>query len=110
MRFRLIAAAALIAVGLPTGQAGAKPNGLPYMGGADNFGEANLETMAAQIIDPNPVYAKIVPETSAEHAAHAVDRYRTDKVKKPERARTSRASMGGSGGGGGGGGSSEGGY
>jgi hypothetical protein len=108
MRSRLIAAAALMAVGLPTGQAGAKPNGLPYMGGADNFGEANLETMAAQIIDPNPVYTKIVPETSAEHAGQAVERYRTDKVKKPDRIRTSHGSMGGSSGGGGGGG--EGGY
>ncbi len=37
-----------------------------------------------------------------EHAAQAVDRYRTDKVKKPERQRTSRSITGGGGSGGGG--------
>jgi hypothetical protein len=99
----LAVAAALFAATLLSTHAAAKPNGYPYMGGPDNFGEANRETMAAQIIDPNPVYPDAVPATSAAHAGHAVDRYRTDKVKKPERQRTSSTSVGGGGGGGGGG-------
>jgi hypothetical protein len=68
----------------------ATPDGKFYMGGKDNFGEANRQTMAAQIIDPDPHYDTAVPEGSAAHAAAAVERYRTDKVKQPERVRTSR--------------------
>ena len=59
-----------------------------YMGGPDNFGEANRQTLAAQIIDPEPRYARPVPGASAEHAAQAIERYRTDKVKMPDRVRT----------------------
>jgi len=33
-----------------------QPNGYPYLGGADNWGEANKQTLAAQVIDPMPVY------------------------------------------------------
>jgi hypothetical protein len=94
----LIVAAVLLVAALPASQAIAKPNGMPYMGGPDNFGEANRETMAAQIVDPNPVYADAVPASSAGRAGHAVERYRTDKVKKPERLRTSNSSVGGGGG------------
>lgn len=65
--------------------------GLPYLGGKDNFGEANRMTMAAQIIDPDPVYDTLVPETHGEHAGQAVERYRTDKVKKPDRTKTTDA-------------------
>ena len=36
-----------------------------YMGGPDNFGEANRQTMAAQIIDPAPRYLDPVPVSSA---------------------------------------------
>ncbi|GGB86185.1 hypothetical protein GCM10011494_00600 [Novosphingobium endophyticum] len=79
----------------------ATPDTPPYMGGPDNFGEANRQTMMAQVIDPAPQYDTAVPETSAEHAGQAVERYRTDKVKKPERVKTSNAlSSSGSGGGG----------
>jgi type IV pilus biogenesis protein CpaD/CtpE len=66
----------------------------------EQFGEANRQTMAAQIIDPDPQYDTLVPETSAEHAAQAIERYRTDKVKKPERIRSTE-SVSGSGGSGG---------
>lgn len=77
------------------------PRGYPYMGGPDNFGEANRVTMATQVIDPDPVYDTAVPETYGEHAAQAIERYRTDKVKKPDKIRTSSTdSSGGSGGGG----------
>jgi type IV pilus biogenesis protein CpaD/CtpE len=58
------------------------------MGGQDNFGEANRQTFAAQVIDPVPIYGTAVPETHAEHAAQAIERYRTDKVKLPDRVKT----------------------
>lgn len=53
------------------------------------LGEATRQTFAAQIIDPNPEYATLVPATSGDHAVDAIDRYRTDTVKKPERQQTS---------------------
>jgi hypothetical protein len=67
--------------------------------GADDegWGEANRQTMAAQIIDPAPQYDYAVPETSGEHVANAIDRYRNDKVKRPERVKTSNVSTGGGG-------------
>lgn len=86
---------------LLSGCATAGPNGHPYMGGADNFGEANLQTYMAQVVDPTPVYDTVVPESHAEHAAQAVERYRTDKVKVPERMNTSEVSREAAGAGGG---------
>ena len=74
-----------------------QPNGYPYLGGADNWGEANKQTLAAQVVDPMPVYDGPL-ETSAQHAVAAGDRYRTDKVKLPDRVKTSNAEAGGSGG------------
>ena len=69
--------------------------------GADDegWGEANRQTMAAQIIDPAPQYDYAVTETSGEHVADAIQRYRDDKVKRPERVKTSNVSTGGGGGG-----------
>jgi hypothetical protein len=64
-------------------------HGLPYMGGKDNFGEANRQTYAAQIVDPAPVYDRAVPESDGQHAAAAIERYHTDKVKQPDVKRTS---------------------
>jgi len=55
---------------------------------ASAFGEANRQTMMAQVVDPDPVYETLVPETSAQHAAQAVERYARDRVKKPERLST----------------------
>lgn len=77
------------------------PRGYPYMGGPDNFGEANRVTMAAQVVDPSPEYDTGTPESSGEHAAQAAERYRTDKVKKPDKVRTSDTAFGDSSGGGG---------
>ena len=58
------------------------------------FGEANRQTMMAQVIDPDPVHdAPMVG--SGEHAAAAVERYRTDSVKQPESIRTTEAASGG---------------
>jgi hypothetical protein len=63
------------------------------MAGVDStWGEANRQTFAAQVIDPNPEYETAVPETSGDHAAQAIDRYRKDQVKKPERLETNKAS------------------
>lgn len=67
-------------------------DGRPMFGWGDNFGEANRQTMAAQIIEPNPVYDSPVPATSGEHAAQAIARYRADKVKKPQPLTTSTLS------------------
>lgn len=61
---------------------------------ASKFGDANRVTMAAQVIDPDPEYDTLNPPTSAEHAGQAVDRYKTDKVKKP--VKTSSTAGGGS--------------
>jgi hypothetical protein len=55
----------------------------------DNWGEANRQTMAAQVIDPAPVYEDATAPTSGTQVAGAIERVRTDKVKKPERVKTS---------------------
>lgn len=58
------------------------------------LGAAKKATMAAQIIDPAPVYEYLDPPTSGEHSAKAIDRYRKGTVKRPERV-SSTASAGG---------------
>ena len=65
---------------------------------AADFGEANRQTMLAQVIDPDPVYDEPLT-TSGEHAGQAVERYRTDRVKQPPTIRTSSSDVGVSGGG-----------
>ena len=57
------------------------------------FGEANRQTMMAQVVNPAPYYEDHNPPTSGEHAADAVERYRNDRVKQPESVDT--ASTGG---------------
>lgn len=47
------------------------------------FGEMNRQTMAAQVVNPEPEYDTLVPATSADHAAQAVGRYQSDTVKPP---------------------------
>lgn len=69
----------------------------------DNWGEANRQTMAAQIIDPAPQYDTANPITSGDHAADAIERYNKDQVKKPDKVRTTTVGNGGGGGSGGGG-------
>lgn len=81
--------------------AGCTANGRSVLNPVDNWGEANRQTMAAQIIDPTPVYDYAVPASSGDLAAKAIERYRTDKVKKPERVQTTNVGTGsGSGSGG----------
>ena len=73
-----------------------------FMGYQDpGFGEANRATFAAMVINPDPQYDNPIPPTSAEHAAQAIDRYRNDAVKQPERVNTQNANGGGGNGGGG---------
>lgn len=60
--------------------------------GDTTFGEANRQTMMAQVIDPDPQYDDLVPVSSGEHAAAAVERYRTDRVKQPDNVSTSESS------------------
>lgn len=69
---------------------------------SDNWGEANRQTMMAQVIDPDPQYDTINPVTSGKHAADAVDRYNKGTVKQPDKVRTSTLSSSGSGSSGGG--------
>jgi len=63
---------------------------------ASTFGEANRQTMMAQVVDPDPQYDTLVPETSAAHAAQAADRYAKDTVKKPEKVRSTESVSSGS--------------
>lgn len=69
----------------------------PYSAVPDNFGEASRQTLAAQIIDPDPQYESLVPATSGEHAADAIDRFRNDRVKQPPKESTTSGSGGGGG-------------
>ena len=48
------------------------------------FGEANRQTMAAQIVNPDPVYDTLNPPTSGEHAGQAGERYSDGRVIKPD--------------------------
>lgn len=52
------------------------------------FGEANRATYAAMVVNPDPQYDTPIPATSAEKAAQAIERYRNDQVKVPERTST----------------------
>lgn len=73
---------------------------MPRVETASGFGEANRQTMMAQVIDPDPQYEHLDPAASGHNAERAIDRYRTDKVKQPERASTTqsiRSSSSGSG-------------
>ncbi|WP_341712984.1 hypothetical protein [Erythrobacter sp.] len=61
--------------------------------GDASFGEANRQTMMAQVINPEPEYdGEMV--TSGEHAADAVERYRTDTVKQPDNIKTTDVGTG----------------
>lgn len=61
------------------------------------FGEAQKYNMAAQTIDPDPVYAPdgAQPGDNGDKGAHAVKRYRTDAVKDVEMMGTTSSGSGG---------------
>jgi hypothetical protein len=60
------------------------------------FGEANRQTMLAQTVNPAPEYDRPIPPASAQHAAQAVERYAADKVKQPERIKSTDSISSGS--------------
>jgi len=65
------------------------------------FGGAVRSNYAQQVINPEPRYeGALVEGGEGKRRAAAVERYRTDKVKKPESIRSTQRSGGGSGGGG----------
>ena len=76
-----------------TGRAGIALAGLSLLAACDTihtdpnlstFGEANRQTMAAQIVNPDPVYDTLNPPTSGEHAGQAGERYSEGRVIKPD--------------------------
>lgn len=83
-----------IALGAALLLLGGCEHGLNEPPNAAAFGEPNRQTMLAQVVDPDPQYEEAVAPTSGEQAAKAVQRYRTDTVKQPERVRTSQGSGG----------------
>ena len=89
------AKAALPALGLLLACAGCSVADKELMGYQDpGFGEANRATFAAMVVNPDPKYDNPIPATSADHAAKAIERYRNDAVKKPERIKTTEATSG----------------
>jgi len=66
---------------------GAKPN-------AAAFGEPTRQTLMAQVINPDPQYDEPM-EGSGDLTAQAIERHRTDRVKQPERIRTTQGARGG---------------
>ena len=58
------------------------------------FGNAVRQTMAAQVVNPDPEYDTPVPTTEGAKGAAAVERYRTDKVKEPDTIRTTDTETG----------------
>lgn len=81
LRTAILAGACLATAACATG------SGTDFMAD-ESWGEANRRTMAAQVIDPNPVYDTAIPPTSAQNAVAAIERYRDDKVEQPERIST----------------------
>lgn len=70
------------------------------------FGGAVKQNFAAQVIEPEPQYEEPLGEMNGDKAAAAIERYRTDKVKRPRSIRTTSAISGGGAGGTGGSGGS----
>lgn len=58
------------------------------------IGNSVRQTMAAQIVDPDPQYDQPVHTTDAAKTAAAVDRYRTDRVKQPDTISTTEGPSG----------------
>lgn len=64
------------------------------MGKPATFGEASKQTFNAQVVDPAPSYDDPLPAGSGDKAAAAIDRYRKDQVKQPDKTRTSSSTTG----------------
>ena len=48
------------------------------------FGDAVKQTMMAQVVDPDPEYETLVPESSGERSSAAIKRYREGNVTQPK--------------------------
>lgn len=86
-----------VTLGLLLVLSGCATDGSSMPGVDTTWGEANKQTMAAQVIDPVPTYDTAVPATSGTKVTEAIQRYRTDKVKQPEKVRTTATISGSSG-------------
>lgn len=85
------------ALSLALALAGCAGGGTPVTLAPDsNWGEANRQTMAAQIVNPAPHYDSDMAEGSGDQAAMAVARYRTGRVKQPDQVHSSTVVSGGS--------------
>ncbi|MEE4316866.1 MAG: hypothetical protein V2I74_07780 [Erythrobacter sp.] len=58
------------------------------------FGEANRQTYAAMVVNPEPVYTEDAT-SSGQKAADAIERYREDAVKQPDTQSTTEGPDGG---------------
>lgn len=83
---------ALLLIGAAALVAGCTEGGVKSA--SDNWGEANRQTMMAQVIDPDPQYDTAVPVGSGKHTAEAIDRYNKGTVKQPDKTRTSTTGSG----------------
>lgn len=60
----------------------------------EGFGEANRQSYAAMVVNPEPVYTEDAT-TSAKKAADAVERYNEDAVKQPDSVTSTEGPGGG---------------
>ena len=74
--------------------AGCTHNLITEQPGDAAFGEANRQTMMAQVVDPDPVYNEPMV-TSGDHAAKAIEAYRSGTVKEPDAVKTTNVGTGG---------------
>lgn len=81
-----------VSLGLAGLLAGCVADGGPGNIASASLGEANRQTMLAQIIDPDPQYPSAA-DSDGDHAARAIERYRKDKVKVPDKVRTTDAGV-----------------
>jgi type IV pilus biogenesis protein CpaD/CtpE len=77
-----------IAISLGLALSGCATTNMLEEPGDSQFGEANRQTMMAQVVNPDPVYTEPMT-TSGEHAADAIERYRNDQVTEVESVSTS---------------------
>lgn len=66
-----------------------------------NFGDAVLSSISNQIVDPTPVSTETPPEFDGDRSALAIQRYKTNTVRRPAVVGTGGPLSGGGGGGGG---------
>lgn len=91
---KLVAGAAALAFAVSVSGCAVDPNTGDFI--QYEFGEASDQTFMAQVVDPDPQYEDLVPESSGDNASKAIDRYREGNVKEPK-AQSVRSANTGSG-------------